>query len=244
MVRGQVLHAPVRVGLISDLDDRAARAIPGVVAVVREQDFLGVVAEKSGQAIAAIRALSVEWERLPAASSAPFEAVLRRDLGVDLDFATAPRRFAAEYRVPHISHAPNIGPSVAVADVREDEADLYVTTQRPFGLRDEVAQILGLSPKRVHVHPQMMSGAYGRGNMGDAALDAVRLSRVVKHPVLVQWGRDEEFRSSPHRPILDAEISAALDSDGVIAAWRYRNRRDSPSIVSEQSEDRCGTADK
>jgi CO/xanthine dehydrogenase Mo-binding subunit len=82
--------------------------------------------------------------------------------------------------------------------------------------------MLGMPVDKVHVHPQMMSGTYGRGNMSDAGMDAVRLSRAVKRPVLVQWTRDEEFRSSPHRPTLDAAISAALNADGMIAGWRYR----------------------
>jgi CO/xanthine dehydrogenase Mo-binding subunit len=62
---------------------------------------------------------------------------------------------------------------------------------------------------------------YGRGNMADAAIDAVHLSRAVARPVLVQWTRADEFRLSPHRPMLDAEISATLDASGYIAAWRY-----------------------
>ena len=190
---------------------------------MRGQDFVGVVAQRDQEAIAAIRALRVQWERPFAAPEKPYEAVLRRDTGVEAAFAAAPQSFAAEYHIPHISHAP-IGPSVAVADVRVDGTDLYVTTQRPFGLREETARLLGVSPESVHVHPQMMSGTYGRGNMGDAAIDAARLSQAVNRPVLVQWTREEEFRSSPHRPILDAEISAALDSEGKIAAWRYRTR--------------------
>lgn len=222
MLRGQVLHAPFR-GRIRVVDDQAARNLPGVVAIVGDTDFVGVVAERTSNAITAIQALHVEWEKPRTTPEKPYESVLRRDSGVDAAFDANPRHFAASYHVPHISHAP-IGPSVGVADVREDGVDLYVTTQRPFGLRDEVAQLLGMSPNAVHVHPQMMSGTYGRGNMGDAAIDAVRLSRAVKRPVLVQWSRAEEFRASPHRPALDGEISAALSSDGMIAAWRYRTR--------------------
>jgi nicotinate dehydrogenase subunit B len=223
MLRGKVLHAPVQGSRLGVVDDRLAQGLPGVVAIVRGQDFVGVVAQRNHEAIAAIRALRIEWERPAATPATPVDAVLRRDADVDAAFAAAPRRFLANYHVPHISHAP-IGPSVAVADVREDGTDLYVSTQRPFALRDAVAQLLGVSPQSVHVHPQMMSGTYGRANMGDAAIDAVRLSQAVKRPVLVQWGRDEEFRASPHRPILDAEINAALDSAGAIAAWRYRTR--------------------
>ena len=122
----------------------------------------------------------------------------------------------AQYHVPYIAHA-SISPSAAVADVREDAADLYVATHRPFGLRDEAAELLGLTPERVRVHPQAMSGMYGRGNVNDAALEAVRLSRAARCPVLVQWTREDEFRLSPHRPVLDAALHAVVDPGGPIS---------------------------
>jgi nicotinate dehydrogenase subunit B len=220
MVWGQVLHPPVHGSEIASVDESKARALPGVLAIVQDQGFLGVVAQRSQQAAAAIRALQVEWKSPSAAPDPPVEAVLRHSARADAVFASASRHLSAEYHAPHISHVP-IGPSAAVADVREKEVDLYVTTQRPFGLRDQVAQLLSLAPDRVHVHPQMMSGIYGRGNMNDAAMDAVRLSRAAKRPVLVQWSREEEFRSSPHRPVLDAKVSAALSAEGTVLAWRY-----------------------
>jgi len=220
MLWGQVLHPPIQGSEVATVNDRKARALPGLVAIVQDQNFIGVVAQRSEQATAIVRALQVEWKQSSVAPDAPFEAVLRHDVRVDAAFASATRCLSAEYHVPHISHAP-IGPSVAVSDVRDNEAHLYVTTQRPFGLRDQVSQLLGIAPDRVHIHPQMMSGTYGRGNMNDAAMDAVQLSRAVKRPVLVQWSREEEFQSSPHRPVLDATISAALGPEGTIIAWRY-----------------------
>jgi CO/xanthine dehydrogenase Mo-binding subunit len=66
-----------------------------------------------------------------------------------------------------------------------------------------------------------MGGMFGRGNANDAPMDAVRLSRAAKRPVLVQWTREEEFRLSPHRPAFEAEIHASLDASGGIAGWRY-----------------------
>jgi CO/xanthine dehydrogenase Mo-binding subunit len=178
-----------------------------------------VVAERDEQALAALSALTVEWTPVPTAPVPAVDIVLRHDEGTDAIFAGA-RQVSAQYHVPHISHA-SIGPSAAVADVRDTDADIYVSTHRPFAVRDEVAELLGFSPDRVHVHPQMMSGTYGRGNMTDAPLDAARLSRAVKRPVLVQWTREDEFRLSPHRPLLDADIRAVLDETGAIAAWRY-----------------------
>lgn len=143
----------------------------------------------------------------------------RQDDGVEAAFSAAARVLEARYFVPHIAHA-SIGPSAAVADVRADGAELYVSTQRPFSLRDEVAQLIGCPPERVKVHPQVMGGLYGRGNVSDAALDAAQLSAAVQRPVLVQWTRAEEFQLSPHRPILEAVVQAALDEQGAMLGWR------------------------
>ena len=219
LLRGHILHPPIRGSRLKCLDDRTARTLPGVVSIVREGDTVGVVAERDDQALAAVASLHVEWDTPATSLVAPVDLVLRHDDGVEAALA-APRTTGATYHVPHIAHA-SIGPSAAVADVRDHDADVYVATHRPFAVRDEVSELLGLPPERVHVHPQMMSGMYGRGNFTDAVLDAARLSRAVKRPVLVQWTRDEEFRLSPHRPRLDAQMSAVLDHTGGIVAWFY-----------------------
>jgi CO/xanthine dehydrogenase Mo-binding subunit len=223
MLRGHMLHSPLPGARLLSMEERAAREVPGLVAIVRDGDFVGAVAQRDEQALAAVQALQPVWGPPEAAPVQPVDLVLRRDAGVDQALSAKPSTLRAEYHVPPIAHA-SIGPSVAVADVRDDGAHLYVATQRPFGLRDEAAELLGLSPERVHVHPQAMSGVYGRGNVNDAALDAVRLSRAAKCPVLVQWTRTDEFRLSPHRPVLEAAVHAALDSRGGIAAWRYHAR--------------------
>jgi nicotinate dehydrogenase subunit B len=223
MLRGHALHGPTPDAKLLSLDDAVARSMPGVCAVVRDGDFIGVVAEREEQATAAAHALIAEWMQPERPAVEPAELILRRDEGVDAAFACATLTLSASYHVPHIAHAA-ICPSAAVADVRTDDAHLYVATQRPFGLRDEVAQLLGIAPDRVHVHPRAMGGMFGRGSMNDAAMDAVRLSRAVAHPVLIQWSRADEFRLSPHRPILDAQTRAGLDPSGAILAWHYLSR--------------------
>ena len=218
LLRGRILRPPVPGSRLRRLDDSAARRLPGVVAVVRDGDIVGVVAEREEQATAGLAAFVADWEPRRPSAPPPLDMVLRRDPGADAVLAALP--IQARYHVPHISHAP-IGPSAAVADVRDGDADLYVTTHRPFAVREEVAGLLGLPATRVRVHPQPASGTYGRGNLTDVALEAARLSRAVKRPVLVQWTREEEFSLSPQRPTLDAHACAVLDESGAIAAWRY-----------------------
>ena len=223
MLRGHVL-APPRPGQhLLALDDKAARAVPGVVDVVRDGDFVGIVAERREQALLAVQSLEATWSEPEAETEAALEADLRQDPGVDEALAAGRVRLEATYRTPHIAHA-SILPSAAVADVRRDEADLYVATQRPFGLRDAAAGILSLDPKDVHVHPQQMSGMYGGGGWDQAAIDAVRLSKAALRPVLVEWTRSEEFQRSSQRPWLEARIEGALDADGNIAAYRAQVR--------------------
>ncbi len=219
MLRGHVLPPPRTGAHLLRLDDAAARTIPGVVDVFRQGDFVGVVAERREQALQAVQSLEATWSEPEAGGEPLLQAELRKDPGVDAALAAGKVRLEATYHTPHIAHA-SILPSAAAADVRADGADLYVATQRPFGLRDEAAAILGLEAKDVHVHPQQMSGMYGGGGWGIAAIDAVRLSQAARRPVLVEWTRAEEFQRSAMRPWLDCRLEGAVAPDGRVVAYR------------------------
>jgi CO/xanthine dehydrogenase Mo-binding subunit len=228
MLYGHALAPPHPGCRLLSLVDRGAAAIPGVIAVVRDGDFVGVVAERDEQTHEALRFIDVEWGPQPP-PAAPIQVVMRNDGGVDDAFASGHGIIVAEYSLPHIAHG-SIGPSAAVASVTPDRAAVYAATQRPFGLRDEVAELLAIVQERVSVHPTAMGGMYGRGNMNDAALEAVRLSRVVQRPVMVQWTRAEEFQRSPARPTLESQLQAVL-TDGTITAWRSNLRTNPHAYV-------------
>lgn len=219
MLHGHVLHPAHHGATLRSVDREAAMTQPGVVAVIVDGGFAGVVAERHDQALRAAHALRPEWA-LPAAGEPPStDVVMRRDDGVDQAFAGAARRLSARYFTPHVTAAP-LGPSVGVADVRTDEAFVYASTQQPFGLRDAVARIAGLPSHRVHFCPRATSGGYGRHGSSDAALEAARLSKAVGRPVLVQWGRADELHGAPNRPQMEAELEGALDASGNIVAYR------------------------
>jgi CO/xanthine dehydrogenase Mo-binding subunit len=122
--------------------------------------------------------------------------------------------------LPSISSA-SIGPSAALVDVRADGATVYAGTHRPFGLRDAVAGRVALPQDSVRVMPQMSSGTYGRSSAPDVGIEAAVLSKNAHRPVLVQWSRAEEFAYSPSRPEAVLEVTAGLDDEGRIVAWRY-----------------------
>ena len=220
MLRGQVLHPPHRGATLVTVDDAVARAVPGVVAVVRDGDLIGVVAERDEQARAGVAALVAEWRSDPVPEQPTLDFEMQRTGDVDAALGAAAVIVEASYSLPYVSNAP-IGPSAAVADVGPDAATLYVGTHRPFGIRAQAAAALGLADERVRIVPQLTSGTYGRNSIGDAALEAARLSRGAGRPVLVQWSREDEFALSPVRPAAYMEVAAGLSAEGAITAWRY-----------------------
>ena len=219
MLHGAVLHSPMHGASLRSLDQRAAMALPGVVAIVQEPGFAGVVAERHDQAVAALAALRPEWAPPPVRSPEVTDMVLRGDAGVTDALTSASTRRCERYFSPHIAGSP-LGPSVGTADVRADTAVMYGSTQAPFRLREAVAHIAGLPVEHVHFRPMAMSGGFGRHGASDAAIEAARLSKAVSRPVRVQWGRIDELRAGPNRPEMTAEIEAALDTDGKIIVWR------------------------
>jgi len=219
MARGAMVRPPARGARLRSVDDSAARTMPGVIAVVREGDVVGVVAEREEQARAAAAAVTAEWHVVPVEGPTA-EVPMRSDAGVDETLRGAPMRLSQTYVLPPIANAP-IGPSAAVADVRSHGATLYVGTHRPFGVREQIAKTLGLPEKKVRVLPVNTSGTYGRNSHPDAAIEAAILSKGARRPVLLQWTREEEFAWSPSRPEAVLEIAAGVAADGRIAAWRY-----------------------
>ena len=219
MARGAVVRPPARGAKLRSLDDAAARAMPGVIAVLREGDFAGVVAEREDQARAAAAAVEADWLNVPVEGPTA-EVPMRSDPDVDERLRGAAMRLTQTYVLPPIANAP-IGPSAAVADVRADGATMYVGTHRPFGVREQVAKTIRLPERKVRVVPQITSGTYGRNSHPDAAIEAAILSKGSGRPVLLQWTREEEFAWSPSRPEAVLEIAAGLGGDGRIVAWRY-----------------------
>jgi CO/xanthine dehydrogenase Mo-binding subunit len=220
LARGAMARPPARGARATHVDDQAARAMPGVIAVVHAADVVGVVAEREYQARAAADVLDIDWE-IPRHEERTTQVVpLREDTATDAALASAKTSRSATYTLPSIANA-SIGPSVAVVDVRIDSATVYAGTHRPFGLRDAVAARVGLPQDSVRVMPQMSSGTYGRSSAPDVSIEAAVLSKHAHRPVLVQWSRAEEFAYSPSRPEAVLEVTAGLDGDGQIVAWRY-----------------------
>ncbi len=230
-VHGRVVRPPSYGAMLQAVDEAAVRAMPGVLALVRDGTFLGVVAVREEQAIAARNALVVgaQWSErptlpdaaaLPAALRAlPHEVHVISDKGTD---APAPvgQTLRAEYSRPYVSHA-SIGPSCAVAQLDGATMRVWSHTQGVFPLRGNLATLLGMAPASVVVAHRPGSGCYGHNGADDVAADAALLARALPgRPVRVQWMRDDEFAWEPYGAAMTTAVQATL-AGGRIVDWAY-----------------------
>jgi nicotinate dehydrogenase subunit B len=231
MLHGRVIRPPRYGSKLDSVDEAAARAMPGVVAVVRDGSFLGVVAEREEQAIGARAALlkSAKWTLGPQLPDPArlFEVIKSlpsKDATIGVKQGPLPenaRTFEAVYTKPYMAHA-SIGPSCSVAEFKDGKMTVWTHSQGVFPLRAELAKALKMpaaSLRCVHVEG---SGCYGHNGADDVALDAALLARALPgRPVRLQWMRDDEFGWEPYGPAMVMRAKAALGGDGKIADWDY-----------------------
>jgi isoquinoline 1-oxidoreductase len=224
MLYGKVLYPPSFGATLASLNTTAAEAIPGVK-VVRDGDFVGVVAPDPDSAATAHAALQPEWKQLQAETDARdmyayFKKTARGagDAGSNL----------TAYRIAYIAHVP-LEPRAAVAEWEGDRVTVWTGTQRPFGVRSELSQHFGIPEERVHVLMPDTGSGYGGKHTGEAALEAARLAKAAGKPVQRNWTREEEMTWAYFRPGGVIEAGAKVNPDGVITEWEFHNYNSGPS---------------
>lgn len=232
MLHGRVVRpAPQSGARLVAVDEASVRGLPGVVRVVVEGDFVGVIAEREEQAMRAARELRVTWsapaglppqERLYALlRETPSDTRVLDDTGdVGGALEGAARTLSATYEFPFQSHGM-MGPSCAVAEVRDGRATIWSGTQDAHGLAAQLAARLDLPPENVRVLYVEGAGCYGRLFYDDAALDAALLSRAVGRPVRVQYSRADEHGWEFYGPPMVFDLRGGLDRQGNVVAWDY-----------------------
>jgi CO/xanthine dehydrogenase Mo-binding subunit len=230
MLHGRVARPPSYQSKLVSFNDAEVRAMPGVRAVVRDGNFLGVVAEREEQAIRAAGRIQrvARWESpatLPESTDPRFllkEATEDEVISEKKDEAAAARSattLEAEYTRPYIAHA-SIGPSCAVARVDGDRYSVWTHSQGIYPLRQSLAEVLGVDKEKVVLTHMDGAGCYGHNGADDAALDALLLARAMPGtPVRVQWMREDEFRWEPYGPAMVVKLGASLDKSGNITGW-------------------------
>ncbi len=231
MVHARVVRADMAVSEIVSMDDAAVRQMPGVVDVVRDGNFLAVVAEREEQAIAAAETLreGTRW-RAPKTYPAPGALPLMlRDLEtadeliaeVPPNGAAIAREFRADYSRPFIAHA-SLGPSCAIAQWDGSTMTVWSHSQGMYPLRGAIADMLDLAPERVRCIHAEGAGCYGHNGADDVACDAALIARAMPdRPIRVLWSREDEFCYEPYGSAMSLQVSAGLDAEDRIVHWRY-----------------------
>jgi isoquinoline 1-oxidoreductase len=244
MMYGRMIRSEGYAGTLVSLDDGAARALPGVV-VVREGDFAGVVAPTERLARRAAAAIRAEW-RLPSdePTSATIYEHLKKSRSAGGGRGTAPfqtgdlaaararaaRSFEASYRIPYIAHVP-MEPRAAVAEWTDGRLTVWTATQRPFGVRGELAAAFRVPEERVRVIVPDAGSAYGGKHSGEHAVEAARLARAAGKPVKLVWTRREEFSYGYLRPAGVIDIKAGVDAEGRLTLWEFDNWNSGGSAI-------------
>ncbi|MDB5955222.1 molybdopterin cofactor-binding domain-containing protein [Ramlibacter sp.] len=249
MVYACVARAPVEGETVVSVDDARARALPGVLAVVRLPGAVAVVAERWDTALAARAVLAVEWTTSSPFRSADSTVDLAHDVAVAADPAQrgvpwfprgdAPGELAraatvveASYATEHVYHA-QMEPLAAVAAVDADGkgAEIWLGTQAQTSSLAIATELLETTPERIRFHALQMGGGFGRRTTFARELlrDALLLSRQLGRPVKLIWTREDDIKNGWFRPATAHRLRAALDVDGRVIAWHHRVA--SPSIV-------------
>jgi nicotinate dehydrogenase subunit B len=231
MLHARLVRPPSVNARLTRLDENSVKDVPGMVKVVQRGNFIGVIAEREEQALQAAQMLKVEWEQKPTLprmqdlydhlrTISTLDQPLSDDGNVEAAINQSARQLHATYYQPYHAHA-SIGPSCAVADVRDDQITIWSSTSGPYPLRGALAQLLGVPEEQVHLIHVEGAGSYGQNGSDDATADAAILSQAVGEPVRLQWSREEEFIWEPKAPAMVMEIHAGLDAQGNVAGWDY-----------------------
>jgi CO/xanthine dehydrogenase Mo-binding subunit len=231
MLFGSVARPPAYAARLASVDLAAIRAMPGVVEVVQDGSFLGVVARREEQAQAAANALvkTAKWD-----AGAPlfggkniFDYLLTADSEtavlhtVKADTSPAATTHKAEYRRHFQAHA-SIGASCALAHWQEARLTVWSHTQGPFPLRGDLAKALKVAPDTIRVIHAQGSGCYGHNGADDVALDAALLARAVPgKPVRVHWAHEEEMAWEPWGSAMVTQLTGGVSADGALTQWTH-----------------------
>ena len=230
MLYGAVARPSVIGAKYVDADTTDAEKMPGVVQVVKEKDFVGVVAKSRMEAENAKNAINVSWNTEREWQSSDIEQMI--EVGQGEAFVIQKKGDAegilesvegvitAEFKSPIGAHA-QLEPNGAVAHVEGDKASIMISTQVVGITRKEVADALGLDVDNVNIIPTFLGGGFGRRLHTPNAVQAALLSKAVGKPVKCFFNRKEEFQQDTFRPPTHHVLKAKLKDDGLIEAIEH-----------------------
>ena len=225
MLYGAAVHPPTIAATMRAAQPGRAANLSGVVQVVVDDGFAGVVAATRAQAWAGAAAIEVDWDQGKLWQQGELESLVTVGTrgGITIQKEGSATRYlrdrvdvAADYRTPIAIHA-QMEPQAALADVTADSARVWASTQAQVTVQRELARVLKMDAEQIEVIPTYLGGGFGRKLNIEAAVEAARLSQAVGRPVHVGWTRNEEMRYGYFRPPTHSRLSARLDGGRITA---------------------------
>jgi len=230
MLYGSVVRPNTIGSTFIDADISKAKGMPGVVKIIKEKDFVGVVANSLIEAENAKNAIEVNWDVVRNWQTADIEAMIEVGKGEPFVIQKEGKSksiledsnkiFISEYKSPIGAHA-QLEPNGALAFVEEDKATIIMSTQVVKLTRDEIAERLDLNADQVNITPTFLGGGFGRRLHTPNAIQAAVMSKAVGQPVKCFFTRKEEFQNDTFRPPTHHVLKAKLTSEGMIEALEH-----------------------
>jgi nicotinate dehydrogenase subunit B len=243
LLHGKVLRPASFGAALIAYDDSEAKGQPDVV-LVHDGNFVGAVAPTVAAAEKALSAIQVQWKEAPQISQQEIFSYLKKNAqpsneerfrqtkgSVADGMASAAHKLDATYNVAYIAHAP-LEPRAAVAQWAGNKLTVWMGTQRPFAVRDDLADTFHVPEANVRVIVPDTGSAYGGKHTSDAGLEAARLARAAGgRPVKLVWTREEEFTWAYFRPAGVIEVKSGIAADGKLTAWEFHNYHSGMSAI-------------
>ena len=220
MMYGRVVRPAAFQASLTSVDTSAAERIPGVVAV-KDGNFVGVAADDSSKLDRAAAAVRTDWKAPPQIGARALFAHLKAKPAA-MQPAEGDIQIDATYNVAYIAHTP-LEPRAALAHWEGDRLTIWTGSQRPFGVRSEVAQAFGMPEEKVRVIVPATGSGYGGKHTGECAIEAARLAKAAGKPVRLQWTREDEFTWAYFRPAGVIDVRSGARKDGTITGWQFHN---------------------
>jgi isoquinoline 1-oxidoreductase len=248
LLHGKVLRPPAMGATLASIEQASIESLAGAV-VVTDGDFVGIAARTAAEAARALESLRPKWNLTPQPEGRELFDKLRQApepqregqregrgggpyvVGSVADArANAAHRLEATYTVAYIAHVP-LEPRAAVAQWKDGRLTVWTGTQRPFGVKSELAEAFHLAEDKVRVIVPDTGSGYGGKHSGECAIEAARLARTAGRPVKVVWTREEEFRWAYFRPAGVIDVRSGTDATGRLVAWEMHNYNSGSSAI-------------
>jgi len=228
MVYGKILRAPAYGAKLLHVETTNAEKIPGVM-LVRDGDFIGLVADSPGKAAMALVAIDCTWgEGALVERAEVFEHLIKtskegksKSKSLEDSYEGASLKINQRFEIDYIAHVP-LETRAAIAHWKDGEVEVWAGTQRPFGLHEDLAKEFGLPLNKIRVHVPDTGSGYGGKQSSDVGIEAAKLSKKAGRPVKVCWTREEEFKWAYFRPAGVIKVKASVNQ-GKINTWEFHN---------------------